>query len=70
VKTPHPLRSIDRGHLGCYELAGRLGEGGQGVVYLGRTPDGQKVAIKVLRASPDEDQRARRRFEVEAIPFR
>ncbi|WP_240972492.1 protein kinase domain-containing protein [Nonomuraea composti] len=34
---------------GPYRLPGRLGAGGQGVVYLGQRPDTAPVAIKVLR---------------------
>ncbi len=30
-------------------MVGRLGAGGQGVVYLGQAPDGRLVAVKVLR---------------------
>jgi predicted Ser/Thr protein kinase len=43
-------------------LAGRLGEGGQGVVYLGHGPDGEQVAIKLLRAQLDRDSKAHARF--------
>ncbi len=35
--------------MGGYWLAGRLGTGGQGVVYEGYAEDGTRVAIKVLR---------------------
>ncbi|NUP83954.1 MAG: protein kinase [Nonomuraea sp.] len=38
----------DPQHLGSYWLAGRLGAGGQGVVYEGYAEDGTRVAIKVL----------------------
>ncbi|GAA3307049.1 hypothetical protein GCM10020219_004910 [Nonomuraea dietziae] len=36
--------------MGDYELLGRLGEGGQGVVYLGRSASGELVAVKMLHA--------------------
>ncbi|SDQ84974.1 WD40 repeat domain-containing serine/threonine protein kinase [Thermostaphylospora chromogena] len=44
-----PLRSEDPARLGEYDLRGRLGEGGQGVVYLATAPSGQQVAVKWLR---------------------
>jgi predicted Ser/Thr protein kinase len=59
--TP-PLQSGDPRRLGEYELVGRLGEGGQGVVYLGRDADGGQVAIKLLRAELTGDESARPRF--------
>jgi predicted Ser/Thr protein kinase len=59
--TP-PLKTGDPRRLGAYELIGRLGEGGQGVVYHGRGPDGMDVAIKLLRAELTEDEDARSRF--------
>ncbi len=34
--------------LGDYAIQHKLGEGGMGSVYLGISPDGQKVALKVL----------------------
>src|SRR5262245_51016327 len=62
---PRPLRSTDPRRLGSYELTARLGEGGQGIVYLGRTHDGREVAIKLLHVLPGDDHRARRRFTQE-----
>jgi serine/threonine protein kinase len=57
-----PLRSTDPFRLGGYELTARLGEGGQGVVYLGCAADGQSVAIKVLHAALGDEDRAGRQF--------
>ncbi|WP_067816807.1 serine/threonine-protein kinase [Actinomadura kijaniata] len=56
-----PLDPRDPLRLGGHELVGRLGEGGQGVVYLGRAPDGTPVAVKVLHrglVTRREDRRA------------
>jgi serine/threonine protein kinase len=50
-----PLEPGDPVRLGRFELLGRLGEGGQGVVYLGRGtgPSEERVAVKVLRSTAD-----------------
>ncbi len=56
------LQPGDPERLGDYPLAGRLGEGGQGVVYLGHDPDGEKVAVKLLRTRLDRDGKAHARF--------
>ncbi|TMR99797.1 hypothetical protein [Nonomuraea basaltis] len=42
------LTDGDPQRLGEYWLAGRLGAGGQGVVYEAYAEDGRRVAIKVL----------------------
>lgn len=57
-----PLQPGDPPRLGSYDITGRLGEGGQGVVYLGRSASGEPVAIKLLRADLAEDDTARGRF--------
>jgi ABC-type oligopeptide transport system substrate-binding subunit/serine/threonine protein kinase len=57
-----PLRANDPDHLGAYRLIGRLGEGGQGVVYLGEDPEGEQVAVKLLHAQFSGDTKARARF--------
>ncbi|MDH2428227.1 protein kinase [Sphaerisporangium sp. TRM90804] len=44
-----PLRTGDPPRVGDYEIAGRVGEGGQGSVFLGTSPTGEQVAIKLLR---------------------
>ncbi|WP_061289010.1 serine/threonine-protein kinase [Herbidospora cretacea] len=35
--------------IGGHRILGQLGSGGQGVVYLGESPSGERVAVKVLR---------------------
>ena len=47
----------------------RLGQGGQGVVYLAVGPEGQRVAIKQLHFSP-EDDRPRQQFAKEVAAAR
>jgi serine/threonine-protein kinase len=55
------------GRLGAYRLEERLGEGGMGVVYRAiREPEGEEVALKVLRAELSADETFRRRFVHEA----
>ncbi|WP_288798606.1 serine/threonine-protein kinase, partial [uncultured Arsenicicoccus sp.] len=55
--------------LGPYRLAGLLGEGGMGVVYLGLDRAGRAVAIKALRPhiAGDPDARARLAREVATL---
>ncbi|WP_234487373.1 ABC transporter substrate-binding protein, partial [Streptomyces sp. MBT54] len=62
------LRPTDPARIGGHRLLGRLGAGGMGVVYLGRTDAGALAAIKVIlpEHAGDEDFRARFRREAEA----
>jgi predicted Ser/Thr protein kinase len=55
----------DPARLGRYELVGRLGEGGQSVVYLGRREDGGQAAVKLLRDQLSRSPEWRARFERE-----
>ncbi|GGS58031.1 hypothetical protein GCM10010156_15740 [Planobispora rosea] len=62
------LSPEDPEQVGDYRIASVLGRGGQGIVYLGLTPSGGRVAVKVLHAHLVGDEQARRRFlrEVDA----
>ncbi|GAA2100126.1 serine/threonine-protein kinase [Actinomadura alba] len=56
----------DPERLGDYTLIERLGEGGQGVVYLARSGEGELVTVKLLRGGVTASHRARTRFVREA----
>ena len=62
------LTQHDPRRIGPFEVLGRLGAGGMGLVYLARSASGRRVAIKTVRAELAEDQLFRVRFtrEVEA----
>ncbi|MEU0566514.1 WD40 repeat domain-containing serine/threonine protein kinase [Nonomuraea sp. NPDC005983] len=56
----------DPPRLGDFWLAGRLGAGGQGVVYEAYDPQGVRVAVKVLHGDAAGDPDLRSRFGKEA----
>ncbi|MFD8420695.1 ABC transporter substrate-binding protein [Streptomyces sp. NPDC059668] len=62
------LLPTDPSSVGGHRLLARLGAGGMGVVYLGRTEAGALAAVKVIQAeyADEPDFRARFRREVEA----
>ncbi|MFC9595170.1 MFS transporter [Streptomyces sp. NPDC056944] len=62
------LITEDPTRIGPYRLIARLGEGGMGLVYLGRSEAGRTVAVKVVQAEHAQHPEFRRRFarEVEA----
>ncbi|MFD9427942.1 MULTISPECIES: WD40 repeat domain-containing serine/threonine protein kinase [unclassified Streptomyces] len=62
------LKPDDPQWVGPYRLEGRLGEGGMGSVYLGTSPGGRKVAVKLIKRELASTPEFRQRFarEVEA----
>jgi eukaryotic-like serine/threonine-protein kinase len=69
VMPPKPLETGDPRALGRFQLLARLGEGGQGVVYLGRGagPGEERVAVKVLRSTVDAAILQRLAREMDAV---
>ncbi|OKI24818.1 serine/threonine-protein kinase [Streptomyces sp. CB03911] len=65
-----PLGSDDPARIGEYRLLRRLGAGGMGRVYLGRTAGGRTVAVKVVRGELAEDPEFRARFRQEVAAAR
>ena len=61
-----PLRDSDPREVGGYRLLGRLGEGGQGVVFLALGSTGTRAAVKLLPPTTDPQVRSRFLKEVAA----
>ncbi len=64
------LQAGDPSQIGAFWLLGRLGEGGMGRVFLGESPGGRKVAIKVVHSHYGKDPEFRRRFAREVAAAR
>jgi serine/threonine protein kinase len=60
-----PLQPEDPERIGRFRVEARLGAGGMGRVYLGRTPEGRQAAIKVVRDDLAGDTGFRQRFRRE-----
>ena len=64
------LQPRDPRKVGPYWLLGRLGSGGMGQVFLGRSPGGRLVAVKVVRAELAGQAEFRDRFAREVAAAR
>jgi serine/threonine protein kinase len=65
-----PLQSEDPRQVGRYQLLGRLGAGGMGEVFLGQSPGGRLVAVKLIRGELAADREFRVRFAREVAAAR
>ncbi|KRD04648.1 serine/threonine-protein kinase [Streptomyces sp. Root264] len=64
------LKPTDPRQVGRYRISALLGAGGMGRVFLGRSPSGRLVAVKMVRAELAEDPGFRRRFAQEVAAAR
>ena len=64
------LRTDDPAVVGPYRLLGRLGTGGMGRVFLGQSPGGRLVAVKVIRPELADEPGFRARFAREVSAAR
>jgi serine/threonine protein kinase len=64
------LQPEDPRSVGRYQLLGRLGEGGMGRVFLGRSPGRKLVAVKVIRPENAGEPGFRTRFAREVAAAR
>ena len=65
-----PLAANDPPTVGEFQLRARLGSGGMGRVYLGFSPAGRAVAVKVVHPELARDQQFIRRFRQEVAAAR
>jgi outer membrane protein assembly factor BamB len=64
------LRPADPRRIGGYQVLARLGTGGMGTVFLGRSAGGRDVAVKVVHAALAGDPEFRARFAREVAAAR
>ncbi|ADI08719.1 putative serine/threonine protein kinase [Streptomyces bingchenggensis BCW-1] len=64
------LSTGDPDFIGGYTLVDRLGAGGMGVVYLGRSASGRHVAVKLVHQQYAQDEEFRTRFRQEVAAAR
>ena len=60
-----PLAASDPRQVGPYRLRARLGAGGMGQVFLGYSPAGRPVAVKIIHHELAADPVFRTRFRRE-----
>jgi outer membrane protein assembly factor BamB len=65
-----PLRPEDPRQVGSYLIQARIGSGGMGEVFLGRSPGGRALAIKIIHAALANDAEFRARFRREVSAAR
>ncbi|ANS63318.1 putative serine/threonine protein kinase [Streptomyces lincolnensis] len=65
-----PLRDGDPASVGGYALLDRIGAGGMGTVFLGRSAAGRRVAVKLVHPQLCEDEEFRVRFRQEIAAVR
>jgi len=65
-----PLAAGDPWQVGVYRLRARLGSGGMGRVFLGHSPAGRAVAVKVIHPELAKDPMFRTRFRREVAAAR
>jgi outer membrane protein assembly factor BamB len=65
-----PLRDGDPEAVGSYVLLDRIGAGGMGTVFLGRSAAGRRVAVKLVHPQLCEDEEFRVRFRQEIAAVR
>ena len=70
ARIAQQLLGRDPRKVGPYWLLGRLGGGGMGQVFLGRSPGGRLVAVKVVRAELAGQAEFRSRFAREVAAAR
>ncbi|WP_367325031.1 PQQ-binding-like beta-propeller repeat protein [Streptomyces sp. HUAS ZL42] len=64
------LRENDPRSVGGYRIESRIGTGGMGVVYLGRSASGRAVAVKVVHTRYAGNAEFRARFRQEIVAAR
>ncbi|MFG2796789.1 protein kinase domain-containing protein [Streptomyces pseudovenezuelae] len=64
------LRENDPESVGGYRIESRIGTGGMGVVYLGRSASGRAVAVKVVHSRYADNPEFRARFRQEIAAAR
>src|SRR4051812_43236908 len=70
VREVQPLQAGDPHTVGPYVLIARLGSGGMGHVFLGRTRGGRTVAVKAVKPELADDPEFRGRFQQEVAAAR